>query len=174
MLKYIWSIIVKIILWLLSLIYSFVILVAQDAPPQDEMMLLGSFTWEEWSQNIKWKDTTGGNYQPKLEVTKKINQAMKGKNIDFQLFVASWCKDSETEMPKIVRVYRLLEMDLEGMAIWGLNKEKRDPTGTSEKYKILKVPTLVVQSNKIEIGRIIEFPKKSWEEDILDIINQAK
>ncbi|MGA2298573.1 MAG: hypothetical protein ABSG15_13590, partial [FCB group bacterium] len=54
--------------------------------------------------------------------------------------------------------------------LYGVDRQKQEPTGTATLYKLEKVPTMIIFAGESEIGRIVETPKKSWDEDIVDII----
>lgn len=54
----------------------------------------------------------------------------------------------------------------------GVDREKREPSATAEKWNINKVPTVVVLSQGKELGKIVEYPEANWEDDILKILSQ--
>ncbi|HNC49138.1 MAG TPA: thioredoxin, partial [bacterium] len=56
--------------------------------------------------------------------------------------------------------YRLLAVD----------RTKKDSLGVTTQYNIKRVPTMIVLRNGAEIGRMVEFPQKTVEEDLLDIV----
>jgi hypothetical protein len=43
----------------------------------------------------------------------------------------------------------------------------------SEKFNIQRVPTTIVLRDGVELGRIVEYPEKSNEEDLLKILNKG-
>lgn len=54
--------------------------------------------------------------------------------------------------------------------MYGVDLKIRDGGGLSEKHHVERVPTLVFLRNGEEIGRIVEYPKRSIEEDFWEII----
>ena len=53
-----------------------------------------------------------------------------------------------------------------------VDRTKEEPKAEVEGYEIEYVPTLIFYREQKEIGRIIETPELSLEEDILAILNQ--
>jgi hypothetical protein len=55
----------------------------------------------------------------------------------------------------------------------GINREKECPFDKKEckNWDIKFVPTFIVFKENLEVGRIIESPQKSIEEDLLKIMN---
>jgi len=54
--------------------------------------------------------------------------------------------------------------------LFGLDRSKRDADGLAEKYQIEFVPTFVVLQDDEEIGRIVETPIVSIEQDLVEIL----
>ncbi len=53
---------------------------------------------------------------------------------------------------------------------FGIPRDRNLRQNYTQETKIEKVPTFIVTINGVEKGRIIEQPKKSLEEDLLEII----
>ncbi|NLI33948.1 MAG: hypothetical protein GX422_14395 [Deltaproteobacteria bacterium] len=47
----------------------------------------------------------------------------------------------------------------------------KEPSGQSERFGILNVPTLIILKGERELGRIVERPMQTWEDDILYILS---
>ena len=88
----------------------------------------------------------------------------------FLIFAGSWCEDSESQVPIIFQIIKKAEIADSQIQLFGINREKQEHTGTATKFKIEKAPTLVILHNGKEIGRISEFPDKSWEQDIINLL----
>ena len=137
-----------------------------------KIMLIGKLTYEEWQKDAGWASYSADNYEPEYSLTVILKQIVKEKNITFKLFSGSWCEDSESEVPKIFKLLNESKISLDKIDLYGVDREKKESTGEAEKYKIERVPTLLILKGDNEVGRIIEYPDKSWEEDILTMISE--
>lgn len=137
-------------------------------------VITGKMTWQEWQGLAEWKSYDAKNYNPNELLTTQIKVFLKNNtDISFILFSASWCSDSETEVPKFYKLMSLCEFDSSKISLFGIDRQKNEATGTSKKYNIEKVPTLIILKEQTEIGRIVEFPVLSWEDDLFTIFESA-
>ncbi|MFH1050730.1 MAG: thioredoxin family protein [bacterium] len=132
--------------------------------------LVGKMSWTDWKQNTKWKDYDANNYKIDSEKIKQLKSVLKNKKIAFVVFSANWCPDSESEGPKFYKLIAELGFPIENITLYGVARNKKEPTGEAEKYKIEKVPSVIILNDGTEIGRIVEFPFISWEDDLLTIL----
>ena len=72
----------------------------------------------------------------------------------------------------VMKILNLASVPIGNVRIFGVDREKREPTGTAGKWNIDKVPTVVILSQGKELGRIVEFPEANWEDDILKILSR--
>ncbi len=135
--------------------------------------LTGMYSWPDWQKNAGWGDYSAPEYYPEPEFVKKISGVIKNGNYKFLIFAGSWCHDSQVGVPEIYKLAEEANIPEKEILLYGVDRDKREPSGTAEKYKIEKVPTLVVLKNGKEIGRIIEYPVKSWDEDLYNILKYA-
>ena len=56
------------------------------------------------------------------------------------------------------------------MRIIAVDEDKITPNFIEKNYELINIPTIIFYDNENEINRIVEFPIKSIEEDILDIL----
>jgi thiol-disulfide isomerase/thioredoxin len=143
----------------------------EDAKP----VVTGKMTWQEWQTIAQWESYNANNYKPNENLINQLKTLLSTQqNITFIMISASWCPDSETEVPKYYKLIELCEFDESKISLYGVDREKKEPTGTSKKYKIEKVPTLIILKDMVEIGRIVEFPVLSWEDDLITILETDK
>ena len=88
------------------------------------------------------------------------------QELTVKVFFGTWCHDSEREVPRLLKAFNNHANSIELIA---LDYNKSEPLGLADKAKIKFTPTFVVYHNNIEIGRIIERPKISLAEDILEL-----
>ncbi|TAL68661.1 MAG: thioredoxin [Bacteroidetes bacterium] len=137
-------------------------------------MIVGHLTWEEWQENAGWESYSAPSYMPNLKRASEISDMATNYGVDFLIFAGSWCSDSETELPKLYKLITGAGIFPDKILLYGVDRQKNEPSGTANYYKIEKVPTLVLEVEGEEIGRIVETPKLSWEEDILNILREYK
>lgn len=129
-------------------------------------ILVGQFTWDEWNKEMNWKIPM--DYCINISNCYRFSEVIFKKKISFLIFAGSWCGDTRTELPKIIKIFQSCEIP--NYEIIGVDRSKFEPTMRFAEYNITRVPTLIVLSNKTEIGRIVEFPDNDWFEDIQKII----
>jgi len=133
---------------------------------EGEVMVVGSLSWEQWQKSAEWKSYSAKDYVPVPEVIQEISDAYQPEHHRFILFGGSWCGDSEDGMPVIYEILRLAGINSEAVTLYGVDRDKKEPSGTATNMNIKKVPTLIILKDGKETGRIVESPTKSWEADL--------
>ena len=105
-------------------------------------------------------------YEPNDTLIKKINNYLTGKQL--VLVMGTWCSDSQREIPHWIKVLNRASFSMENLKIVGLNRTKKLPALAVKKYHITNVPTLIVYDKGVEVNRITETPKVSFEFDLLN------
>lgn len=135
--------------------------------------IVGKFSWSQWQENAGWTDYSASQYHPDRIIINELKTILKEKkDVSFLIFPGSWCGDSEKGVPEIMKLLRLCDYNINSIDIYGVDRQKTEPTSTAKKYKIERVPTLIILENGKEIGRIVEFPILSWEDDLLTILTE--
>jgi thiol-disulfide isomerase/thioredoxin len=132
----------------------------------------GEFSWEKWQTVSGWEDHSASDYTPNKEYINAIKSVSEDRELSYLVFTASWCPDSKSETPKMFKLFSELGTPLSSVRLFGVDIEKKEPTKTYLDYDLLKVPTMIVLEDGEEIGRIVEYPKRTLEEDLLDIIRE--
>ena len=95
-------------------------------------------------------------------------------NKTITIFMGTWCGDSKREVPRFLKMLDCCGFpDKSINLVMVSNQEseyKKSPQHEEEGKNIVRVPTIIIEENGIEIGRIIEFPKQSLEKDLLAIL----
>tara|TARA_B100001248_G_scaffold17864_1_gene11842 strand:- start:10 stop:579 length:570 start_codon:yes stop_codon:yes gene_type:complete len=118
---------------------------------------------KEYTKN--WSNS----YNPKTDILKKIKPLIKKKGM--VLIMGTWCEDSEREIPGLIKILESVNYDTTKMRIIAVDENKKTPNFIEKDYDLINIPTIIFYDNKNEINRIVEFPIKSIEEDILDILS---
>ncbi len=92
------------------------------------------------------------------------------KDLTLECFMGTWCGDSRREVPRIYKILDYLNFDEEKLKIMSVDRKKVSPGGEQKGQNIHHVPTLIFYKEGKEIGRIIESPVGSLEEDFVDIL----
>ncbi len=98
-----------------------------------------------------------------------LREALQGCSL--LLFLGTWCSDSHEQVP---RLFNVLDQCAAAqgpspgfhISLECLDELKRSPSGLETIYGITNVPTLIVMKDEEEIGRIVELPMPSWEEEL--------
>jgi hypothetical protein len=101
------------------------------------------------------------------------------------IFFGNWCSDSKRELPRFFATLDLVHNNNFSARLFGLDRTKKDSAGFAEAFKIEKVPTFIFlrgardfsanapalnEQTKGELGRIIETPAISIEQDWVDAL----
>ena len=137
---------------------------------KEKTPLVGRVTRQELYREFPAFLIYAKEYTPGADSIGKIKQI--SKHLDILLFLGTWCPDSISEAPKFLKVFDEANNANLKLQILGVDRDKDDGAGLCEKYEIKRVPTILVLKNKRELGRIVEYPKKSHEEDFLEIVGK--
>ena len=86
------------------------------------------------------------------------------------VFFGTWCHDSEREVPRLIDIVKATNNDNLQLTLISIDQGKKDPDGKTTQHNIKYTPTIIIEKNGKELGRIVEYPKKSLEEDIVALI----
>ena len=108
-------------------------------------------------------------YSPDPEVIEIIRTKV-GNVTAIDIYFAYWCSDSETNVPPFIKI--LDEIGPKEIKVKYFASRRKNPGEKfyCEKLNVTRVPTFIFYKDGKEIGRIVENPKKTLEEDLLEII----
>jgi hypothetical protein len=109
------------------------------------------------------------NYRPPAAAV----SALKANSSDAQITVAlgTWCSDSRNYVPKLMKALKAAGNDHLKVKIIGIDSRFHTPLTTIQQRKLINVPTVIVERNGREIGRIVETPAvDTMEEDLAAIL----
>lgn len=96
-------------------------------------------------------------------------KGIKGPIVIKALF-GTWCHDSVREIPRLAKLLSAANNANISATLIAVDRKKT----TDAAYQLKYTPTIIVYQNNQEIGRIIESPKKSIAQDIVDFIAVSK
>ena len=107
-------------------------------------------------------------YKPAAAALKVIKPQATALHIE--VFGGTWCDDTQGLLPKFYKVADEAKIADSQITLHLVNRDKKTKDGTSDKYKIVNVPTYIIIKDGKEIGRIVESVKTSIEADLAAIL----
>lgn len=87
------------------------------------------------------------------------------------VFLGTWCSDSKREVPRFFQILDEINNPAFHVQLIGLDRSKRDAAGLAARFHIARVPTFIFRQGQEEIGRIVETPLRSLEENWAALLN---
>ena len=149
-------------------------MLADEPPP----MLLGTVDAAALQAEPygEWYQSGYDDYTPDA----KTLDALKSRGDDGQsltIFFGTWCGDSRREVPRLMRLLDAMGWPEDQRRLVAVDRSddlhKRSPDGEERGYEVYRVPTVVVEHQDHEKGRIVEHPVLSLERDLLAILDQG-
>ncbi len=101
-----------------------------------------------------------------------LKSEMKSEDA-IEVYFAFWCPDCKRELPHFLKIMDMAEMDLENVTFYEVErKSSGDQKYYFEEKKVTKIPAFILFRNGKEAGRIVESPRKSLAEDLVEILKE--
>jgi len=110
-------------------------------------------------------------YEPKLDFLETLSESLN--QVQITVIFGSWCPDSQREVPRLMRILDEMNYPLDSLTIIAVNRLKKVPDIDISHYMIEFVPTIVFYKNGFEIGRIVEAPLETLEDDIASVLMKS-
>ena len=127
----------------------------------------------------------GAEYDSYVANLDSLETLQKGlKNVRLTCVFGTWCSDSKREVPRFWRLLDDIGVPASALTMYAVGssrftEEMKIPNEVLDWsrdvkawYDVTSVETIIVERGGREIGRIVEAPAKSLEEDLLDILQQ--
>ena len=131
--------------------------------------LIGTFDRTAFEQE-PYSSWYNQEYQSYEVMEKQLDQLSFGENIHVDIVLGTWCSDSRREVPRFLKILDQKSIGADSYTLIGLNRKKMAPGFDAVKWEIDFVPTFIFLEDGKEIGRIIETPELSMEEDMIRIL----
>ena len=96
------------------------------------------------------------------------------ENIEITIFLGTWCEDSQVQIPQFYKMMDHVGYDISKIKVIALERLEDarlvGPAGEEEGYDISFVPTFIFSKNGQELGRIVEYPDRTIEKDMVEIM----
>ena len=133
-------------------------------------ILLGISTVEAYQDsNFSW----WFNYSyDKYNVDTNLVSEHKANVIDKKITIVlgTWCSDSQREVPRFIKILDFIGFPKDSLELINVDRNKEGLENEVNGLDIELVPTIIVYDKGEEIGRIIESPMETLEEDLVEIV----
>lgn len=139
-------------------------------------MLLGKCTVAALQQFpfVKWYNTNYASYVVDTATCNFIRPLLQDKKLI--IFMGTWCGDSRREVPRMIKMLECCNFDFKNLELILVSNQdslyKKSPGHEEAGRNIVRVPTLIIDEQRKEAGRIIEYPVSSLEKDLLSILRK--
>jgi tetratricopeptide (TPR) repeat protein len=124
-----------------------------------------------------WFVTGYESYQPDQKIIDQIKKSalIEGNNLNVTVFMGTWCSDSQKQIPRLYKILDEIGLSSDRVSVHALgivpHEFRKTHDGIAENdLNIYRVPTIILRKNNIELGRIIETPAETLEQDLLTIL----
>lgn len=132
---------------------------------------LGEMTWMQIISGSNVFNMRYVDYIPNSDAIQTIHNYPKP--LEIKVFWGDWCKDSKKHVPGFIKSMEFAENKNIQVVYINLNRQKKEPAEAIAGWDIQHIPTFVVISNGKEVGRVVETPKTTIEQDIAEILRSA-
>ncbi len=95
-------------------------------------------------------------------------------DVNIVVVLGTWCSDSKQHVPRFLKLADLSSIPPTHLKFYGVDRSKKSSDGVTDQFQIERVPTFIFFKDGKEIGRIVEAPHTSLEEDVLAILADAQ
>jgi len=167
----------KIILFLLAVIFSASVFGQLNQTIFDEgknqEILIGECNVDGFTQGefASWYTMKYENYEVE-DIHFNPNYTTKFDSI--YVFLGSWCSDTQRELPRFCKIMDHKYFQGTYVRYFAFDGKKQNDIIDNEEYYVQFLPTFVFYYNGNELCRIIETPRDSLEEDIMDLLDRIQ
>ncbi len=113
-----------------------------------------------------WFDTGYAHYVPNEEYLGRL-RGMKD-SVRITVVYGTWCSDSRRELPHFFHIMDTIGFPADRIELIAVDRAMGIPPGIKKEYAITNVPTFILWFRGMEVGRIVEIPKTTLEEDLAE------
>ncbi len=113
-----------------------------------------------------WFDTTYARYVPDEQYIDRL-RSMKD-SVRITVVYGMWCSDSRRELPRFFHIMDTIGFPADRIALIAVDRTMDLPPGIKKEYGITAVPTFLLSFKGMEVGRIVELPKTTLEQDLVE------
>ncbi len=139
-----------------------------------EPMLIGYCTREVFNDSVfaSWFNPEYESYKPDSSTIESLKKNIDG--IDIILVMGSWCSDSQLHVSDFYKILDEINYPSGKVTLVAVNEDKKTEGNEIDSLYIEFVPAFIFYKDGSELGRMVESPEKSLEEDMLGILTKGK
>ena len=151
--------------------FLFLFITCSDEAPEKEEMLLGEIDRSDLQEAPYLQQFANDNepYTLPEKKAEELKALLAGVNI--KVFMGTWCSDSQRELPRFYQIMDAVNYPVESIDLVALDREKTAPAKPEKDHDILRIPTLIFYRDGQELGRIVEYPIDTLEDDMVKILS---
>ena len=107
-------------------------------------------------------------YSPKPDPVQVIHNFAGPAEI--KVVFGDWCSDSKKQVPAFLKTLEAADNKNLQVVYLNVNRQKKEPADLLAGLNLSSVPTFIVSVGGQEVGRIVESPKMSVEQDLAEIL----
>ncbi len=116
-----------------------------------------------------WYTKNHSSYVPDQISVDSLTAMLSG--VQVRVFMGTWCHDSQREVPRLFKILESSNFDQKNLTLVSLSLDKSTQNGLEKGLDIQRTPTIIFFKDSTELGRIVETPRDSLENDILKIVS---
>jgi len=142
-------------------------------------MLVGIVNSEDLRQDpfSEWFASGYEEYEVRFDALAHLSDAAADDALSIEIFFGTWCHDSQRELPRMMRVLDEAQFPESRVTLYALSDNpgvfKMTPDGHEHELLIHRTATVVVLRDGVEVGRLVERPSASLEEDLIAILDES-
>ncbi|MBI5215717.1 MAG: thioredoxin family protein [Ignavibacteriae bacterium] len=118
------------------------------------------------TKTYPWFDSNYVAYKPNGEIFSQLKSIQD--SLSFLVIYGTWCSDSKRELPRFFKIMDSMNVKPEQIILYAVDRTKMYPPGIPQEYNPTHVPTFILKYRGMEVGRIIEAPKGTLEQDMFN------
>ncbi len=134
-----------------------------------EVILTGILNFDDLRQQPGYDDNFAA-YTPDAELIAHLRTITTPTEI--VVIVGTWCPDCHRETPRLAKILSEINNPHIDVTYIGIDRTRTDPEGLSAAYDFQRIPSILVHQQGAEIGRIVEAPKSTLEQDLWQILHR--
>jgi thiol-disulfide isomerase/thioredoxin len=120
------------------------------------------------NKNFSWFDEDYKNYVPNQEI---INSLKPLKNeIKVLVIAGSWCGDTQRELPRFFKMINSIGVPNNQIEMIMVDENKKTAAFNISVIQVSNIPTFIFFKDGKELGRIIEKPVITLEDDLAKLL----
>jgi len=133
-----------------------------------EEELTGPVTREVLFEKFPEWQAVAAAYRPRPDCIDKLRAF--GREVRIEIYLGTWCSDSKSHVNEFFKVLEMADTPLFRISCTAIPRDKDKRAPFYQGRDIVRLPTFFVFVDGREIGRIVETPERSVEEDLVRIL----